>query len=401
MLDFTKLLEQIGAVGVESLVDRFSFLETLSNAQTVFDEAQLQAEKYETRQKDNASVALWPVAIPLEPIDTIEIVRPLRDSVTVVGVDGSQILPSHHEVHNCYLLNVGIAAITYGTGADQKYLPSILETSPRLYHRPEDLYPLVDRRRMHIDELYVSLERGLLELEMLADKSVQMKQRALPVVALYDGSLISWSAEKMTEGYQVTYFERMNVALERFKTHGIPIVGYVSHSRSSDLVNSLRIFICPYEVSNCRVHCGHLNEEEFPCSRVWPLADRHLLESRLDWDERACVFLSGASASKMMSVQNQACFTYLRLPSEVARLEFPRWVHESAELFKLAVSAVSAQVEKGQGYPVALQEAHHLAVIRGGDRQKFFELMTRHLVSIGADRIHVSPKESRKRKGFI
>ncbi len=396
MLDFTKLLEQIDAVGVESLVDRFSFLETLTNAQEVFDEAQAQPDRFEQRQNDNSSFALWPVALPLEPLDTIDLVRPVKDAVTVIGVDGSQILPSHHEVHNCYLLNIGIAAISYGSRH-----AAILETSPRLYHRPEDLYPLVDRRRMHIDELYVSLERGLLELEVLADKAIQMKERALPVVALYDGSLISWSAEKMPPGYQETYFERMDVALERFRTSGIPLVGYLSHSRSSDVVNCLRVFTCPYEVSHCRVHCGHLNEEEFPCSRVWPLADRQLLETRLDISERSCVFASGASASKMMASINNACFAYIRFPSEVARLEFPRWVMDSRELFDLALGAVSAQVDKGQGYPVALQEAHHLAVIRGADRQTFFDLMTKHLISIGADRIHVSPKESRKRTGFI
>ncbi len=398
MLDFTKLLEQIDAVGIESLVDRFSYMETLANAQNVFDEAQKKPEKFESKQINNASFALWPVALPLEPIDTAELVKPVSHSVTVVGVDGSQILPSHHEVHNCYLLNIGIAVITY---AHKPIHAAILETSPRLYHRPEDLYPLVDRRRMHIDELYVSLERGLLELEMLADKSIQMKERALPVVALYDGSLISWSAEKMPPGYQESYFERMDVALERFRQAGIPIVGYLSHSRSSDIINCLRVFVCPYEVSHCRVHCGHLNEEEFPCSSVWPLADRQLLESRLDYFERSCVFASGASASKMMASKNNACFSYVRFDSEVARLEFPRWVKDSKELFDMALGAVASQVEKGQGYPVALQEAHHLAVIRAGDRQTFFDLMTKHLVSIGADRIHVSPKESRKRTGFI
>jgi hypothetical protein len=47
-----------------------------------------------------------------------------------------------------------------------------------------------------------------------------------------------------------------------------------------------------------------------------------------------------------------------------------------------------------------LSEAHHLAVIKGPERERFFELISNQMVSLGV-RPRVSPKECRKRKGFV
>ncbi|MEZ4537385.1 MAG: DNA double-strand break repair nuclease NurA [Cyanobacteriota/Melainabacteria group bacterium] len=83
----------------------------------------------------NAAGCSGPVADCLSPFAEIRDSDRGPDRYTVVAVDGSQIMPSHHEVHSCYLLNAGSALISYG----EKHLPE-LESSPQLYHRPEDLY---------------------------------------------------------------------------------------------------------------------------------------------------------------------------------------------------------------------------------------------------------------------
>ena len=334
--------------------------------------------------------------MPLERFGNCYKVELQKNPVTVVAVDGSQIMPSHHEVHACYLLNVGLAVVTYG--AKQ---PPILESIPQLYHRPEDLYPLVDRRRVHIDELYVSLERSLLELQTLLGRSLDARQRGADVVALFDGSLISWSAEKLPASFQESYSRRMVAAMEGFRDAGIPLIGYLSHSRASDVVNALRVSICPYELSRCRDHCGHLNEEDFPCSVIWPLSDRQLLNSKLDMHHRSALFMSGSPALKSLPYEHKICFTYINTGFEIARLELPQWLFANGNVFKNALSTVLSQAEKGKGYPICLSEAHHLAVIRGGDRERFFALMTQHLVGMGVPRVRVSPKESKKRIGFV
>lgn len=396
MLDFRKLVQQIDQVGSEGLQSAFSPEDTLEVARAAYKDAIAHKEEFIEKLDRNAPWTWWPTSMPIEAIDKHVAVNQVDLPVTVVAVDGSQIMPSHHEIHSCFLLNIGAAIISYGVKA-----PPILDTEPRLFHRNEDLYPLVDRRRMHIDELYVSLERQMLELEKLVEYSLNAIYRGAPVVALVDGSLIPWSVEKMPSGYYETYLGRMTQQIEKLHEAGIPLFGYLSHSRSADIVNDLRVYVCPYQDSHCRELCGHLNEEDFPCSKVWPMSDRALVAENLKFAQRTAAFQSGATVTKLMDPQYRVCFSYLNVGNEIARIEFPRWLLEHQELLNNALSAVLAQVKKGMGYPVCLAEAHHLAVIRGPDRQKFFDMIAKQLVQFGLKAVSVSPKESRKRTSFI
>jgi hypothetical protein len=75
----------------------------------------------------------------------------------------------------------------------------------------------------------------------------------------------------------------------------------------------------------------------------------------------------------------------------------PAWVATAADLRERALALVLAQVQKGYGYPVALAEAHNQAVVRGGDRSRFFALLERELIRAGLKNVGVSAKETRKR----
>lgn len=398
MLDFRKLIQQIEQVGADGLGAALEKKDTLEAAEAAYKSAIANQDVFKEKLEKNRAWTWWPTAMPLEPVDKNIKVSQMAagESATVVAVDGSQIMPSHHEVHNCFLLNVGSAIISYGIKA-----PPVLDTEPRLYHTDDDLYPLVDRRRMHIDELYVSLERQMLELEKLVELSLQSLLRGAPVVALLDGSLIPWSVEKMPGGYIDSYLKRMADEFEKLHEAGVPLFGYLSNSRSADLVNDLRVYICPYENSHCRDHCGQLNEEEFPCSQIWPMSDRQLVASALKYSERTAAFLSGASVTKLMGAEHRICFTYFNVGTETARVEFPRWMLDHKDLLDRGLRTLIAQVQKGMGYPVCLAEAHHLAVIRGADRQKFFDLVTRQLIQRGLKPVRLSAKESKKRNSFI
>jgi len=395
MLDFQKIFKQIQEVGIDA-VREAEHTEVLERAVGTLQSAIEDEDRFIRRLDENSGWAWWPVAMPQEPFSLECKLATPPQKVTVVGVDGSQIMPSHHEVHNCYLLNVGLATISYG-----EEFPSLLESAPRLHHRPDDLYPLVDRRRVHIDELYVSLERTIYEFEVLAEQALAAMSRGLPVVAMYDGSLIPWSVDKMPQTYQDTFLLRLQTCLKSLQVAGIPLVGYISHSRASELVNMLRTYICPYEMTNCREYCSSLNEEDFPCSTIWPLTDRQLLTGKLSSGHRASFCLTSQVISKLLDKEHQICFSYMNVGSEVARIECPSWLVDNAVLRDSACAVVAAQVSKGRGYPVALSEAHNLAVIRGADRERFFDLVKRHLVSLGVKQIRVSPKESKKRSGFV
>jgi hypothetical protein len=403
MLDFVKLGLLVSQISVESLAEQQDFSSSLDQALAVYARECLDEQAFAARLAANAPWILWPTAMPIENLSTAKPVPLLETAVTpwtVLGVDGSQIMPSHHEVHNCYLLNCGLTRISYGLE-----LPPVLMSEPRLYARPEDLYPLVDRRRIYIDELYVSLERSLFELELLTERALavagERAQAGWKILAMYDGSLIPWSAEKMSPQYLEDYMARYEACLDKLSAAQIALVGYVSKSRASDVVNDLRSALCPYEVSHCREHCCHLNEEDFPCSAVWPLGDRALYGAILGLGERSGAMATGASVVKSMAESNAIAFCYLKSESEVARLEFPRWLIKDPALFDFAMSATITQVDKGHGYPLALSEAHHLAVIKGPEREKFFELLSKQLMQIGVSHVRTSPKETRKRTGFV
>ncbi|MGL6136837.1 MAG: DNA double-strand break repair nuclease NurA, partial [Planktothrix sp.] len=56
-----------------------------------------------------------------------------------------------------------------------------------------------------------------------------------------------------------------------------------------------------------------------------------------------------------------------------------------------------AQVQKGYGYPVVLAEAHNQAVVKGGDRTRFFTMLEQQMIKAGLKNVGISYKEARKR----
>ena len=178
-------------------------------------------------------------------------------------------------------------------------------------------------------------------------------------------------------------------------------MGYLSASRANDFVNMLRVAVCPYDVSDCRKHCANLKEESFPCSTIWPLADRQLFSAYLTEGLRSTIYLSGMELMRRFTPDQRVCFAYLHVGAEIARLEFPQWMMEAKDLLELAFSVALSQANKGLGYPICLSEAHHLAVVRGIEREKFFALLESRMIDLGFPKIRTSPKERSKKNGFV
>ena len=396
MLDFQKLIPQIVALAQHSLPVNNQEKQILSLAQTGFEEASSSWQQLENRLKKNLPATFWPVALPLEPFGQSHTLSPYSKIHSLVACDGSQIMPTQHEVHSCFLLNVGAAVFHYS----QKSRAQLL-SFPHLYYRHEDLYPLINQRRIHVDESLVSFERNLMELEQALHLARAEQDEGHKVLTLVDGSLIPFNVDRQPERFQQELLQRFETRLAGFREAGLPVLGYISHSRSSDIVNILRVWRCPYPESRCHIYCQSINEEDFPCSKIWPLSDRQLLSSKLPLRSRSNFFLSGARWSNLLSEQNQICFAYLNIGHESCRLEIPRWLFAGKDLLEFALAALLLQVQKGQGYPLGLAEAHNMAVIRQADRSRFYEVVTAELLKARLVDIKVSPKESKKRRGIV
>ena len=68
-------------------------------------------------------------------------------------------------------------------------------------------------------------------------------------------------------------------------------------------------------------------------------------------------------------------FFYVNVGEEVCRVEMPRWASRRGELVNLVHSVALEQCRLGQGYPLALAEAHEQAVLSGGDREEFWRMV--------------------------
>jgi hypothetical protein len=396
LLDFQKLIPQIVALAEKSSEENNRDRQILSLAQASYEEACAGFTQLEKVLNESVATTFWTAALPLEPLARNRILSPCSGSHSVVACDGSQIMPTQHEVHSCFLLNVGSAVIHYGSDSQARLL-----TFPYLYHSHDDLYRLINGRRIHMDETLVSFERGLKELQQAFELAAGEQAAGHAVLTLLDGSLIPFRLERHAEGFQQELLQQFQSRLSAFREARLPLLGYISHSRSADVANILRVWRCPYPERRCQSNCGLINEEDYPCSQIWPLSDRHLFASKLPKNAGSSFFLSGARWSGALNSADQICFSYLNFGQEAARIELPYWLFEDENLLEFSLAALTAQVRKGQGYPISLSEAHNMAVIRQADRNRFYELVAAQLLETGKTAVSLSPKESKKRRGIV
>jgi hypothetical protein len=153
----------------------------------------------------------------------------------------------------------------------------------------------------------------------------------------------------------------------------VALASYISFPRSTDVVNVLRVAICPHEVADCDRFCPPPKDRD--CEGVAGVTDRELFMDVLAPGERSALFISPSKITKEHYGEHRVYFCYLRLEEEVARVEMPRWAAENDELLGLVHSLTLDQCLRGQGYPVALSEAHEQAVVTAADRTEFWQLV--------------------------
>ncbi|MEN9208719.1 MAG: DNA double-strand break repair nuclease NurA [Thermostichus sp. DG02_2_bins_29] len=396
MLDLVKLSGQIPGLAQHLRQESQASQERLRQALQVFARLQQEPQGWQSRYADWGSHLSFTCASPAEPPESwgsLPRVEPLQGAHTVVATDGSQIVPSHHEIAYCSLINIGRVVLHYGT---QQW--PLLDSLPLLLYRSAELQP---NSGLSAEEV-LALRRAQAEVEELTQLALSIPRRR-PTVALVDGSLIPWGLELLPEQEQRPWLEPLLAALGRLQVARIPLVGYISASRSSEVVNYLRLGLCPFLSCECYRYCP--SEQVPPCRPFAPLPDRVFWGSLLQTGERSPIWRSGAKVLDPFGEHHIHC-CYLNVGGgslgevEIARLEFPAWVAQDKELLQRALAGVLSQVQKGFGYPVALAEAHHLAVVRGGDRQRFFALIEQELLRTGLHQVAVSPKEARKRESI-
>ena len=284
----------------------------------------------------------------------------------VLATDGSQIYPDAHQISDCYLLHLSSIDLRYGeNGAAQ------MSASPHFFYADsaDDWHAAASSGASAAGRELVDARRHVMELEALAQLMESCDD--VPSLGLGDGIFdLRLSAQMAWREFA----QDANLgALDRLRACNQPIAGYIAASRAVDVVTALRV----------------LRQEKHPdddeTSRALAtLPDVRLFDELLEIGARSGVWKSGRLGSSTRSgakasnegARHETCFFYLKIDDgEVARLEFPIWVAEKPAWIEQIHSLVLAQIRCGEGYPIALMEAHEHAVVRASEREAFYLLL--------------------------
>ena len=374
-LDLSKIVSQVAAMVARLRADSREKQERLEYALAVLNR---QDNIEGLQEKISASRTTWLVAGLVNGPGQRYPAPSFPADFTVIASDGSHIDVDRHRSTRCYLINIGSVTLHYGTSPG-----AVLDSLPRLYAGDEDLVisvPGQKGREQPVEGVLLGLKRSVDECRHLVELAAALPGDC-PALALLDGSLILWNLEAYADFVAVelldkgllTCFEELR---KLSRDRKLALASYISFPRSTDVVNALRVAVCPREAVDSD-RCPACETRE--CDALAGVLDRELFASLLEPGERSALFVSSSNIQRRYGV-HLVHFFYLRVDDEVARIEIPQWVAADEDLLDLTHALVLDQCRRGHGYPVALSEAHEKAVVTGADAENFWRLVEASLV---------------------
>ena len=362
MLDLSQIVPDITAMGAEA---RRRGDRVTKQLQAALRQARLGDEAWaEAVARSQGKKPTWAIAEcgDKAPASVHPLPHDAPDRYTALATDGSQIPLDRHAVAPCYLLNVGEIVLHYGTAERSR-----LTSQATLHFKDEEIYKGDAETGGHVvSDKDIATRRMLAESAALAALIAENHERH--AIALVDDPLILvFADQRESDKEQKKIIEDFCEMLKAGQAARTPVAGYVSRPGARDVVGALRQTLCADD-------CAH--DVKSPCAELSRLTDAqvfaHLLPSAGD---RSPVFGSGARSLEQYPEDQRIAFFYLNTGHEIARIETPRWVADDCALLDRVHVLAFDQSEKGQGYPVALAEAHERAVVRGPDREAFSRLV--------------------------
>ncbi len=355
------------------------------------------------KNKIESGKTSWMPAEPVEKLSSKYCPEPPPNDFCVIAADGSQIDVDRHHSARYYLINIGSVYLQYGDNADAQ-----LESIPRLYFDKTDLVmmsPDGSNREVPVEGNLLGIKRDIEEFKHLTEAAASLKKE-IPALLLADGTLIRWNLMSkdipefvVNEFLEKGFLKCFDDIRKLNESKNIALASYISFPRSSDVVGTIRIAICPYETVNCdRCRREHPNGD-YPCNAVDGIQDKDLFLTLLDNNERSAVYISRSSIQERYGI-HRIYFYYVKIEDEIARIEIPEWIARNDTLLNLTHTLILDQCRRGQGYPVALSEAHEQAVVTAADRENLQTLVEASLSEKNIE-INTSAKSFSKRTRWI
>lgn len=284
----------------------------------------------------------------------------LEESVTVAA-DGSQIDPVTEFEQPVGLVQVIRLSNRHLVEKDYEEVveTKVLTPDDLLFENPNSGY-------IQVDEQEVPVTRFETEMQVLEEKVQKLGEEEGTPVVMYDGSLILSFMQMFDQKTQGRYSEALSRLLAASRRYEVPVVGYISGSKATELGKMLK----------------KLNEVD----TARPVRDYQFLEELMEnWGDRTVLFSShrDRTQEKLRTTyrgveydfSDSILFTYMNIGPgpQIDRVEMPRWIHEEGFTDEV-LALVRAEAGVGRGYPEILQAADADAVISRQDREEFLRM---------------------------
>lgn len=307
----------------------------------------------------------------------------------VVSIDGSQIYPDRHSGVNCFLINIGIADLSYGSVSGRV----IFDSKPYIFAGDDvNLLGSATQELVNCRRQEYELDAGVAYAQdalgnaanvdhLPADSSMPSKQ-----LLLFDGSLIFWHLASKEYELRSVFLHRYLASLEAFHAGALLCAWYISLPKSKELVNLVRYAVDMHLMHNLSVDILDHSVDASIAAQF--LAPYH----------RTTVFQSHIALCMAYPSHLRPHFFYLHCGDEIGRVEIPAWLaHDEASVDAVARMLID-QSRKGFGYPIALAEAHEQAVVKGADRDFFYHCIEK--LGIARKQRLTTSLKSRKKRGM-
>ena len=215
-----------------------------------------------------------------------------------------------------------------------------------------------------------------------------------PSLFLFDGSLIFWHLESKETEVKNRFLASYLDALQKLYEKRILMAGYISLTKSKELVNLIRTALTEL--------AGDLGLEQLVqdanMASVDRISDAQVVRFFLKPFSRTILFKNHSTITKQYPPYLHPHFFYLHVGNEIARVEIPAWIAQSVERVNIISRIIIDQCVKGNGYPVALAEAHEQAVVKGQDRDFFYHLVRK--VGLTYQRRQLFSQKVRNKRGI-
>jgi len=305
-------------------------------------------------------------------------VDPYTGPYTVLGIDGSQIYPDKHQGSTCFLINIGSVLLSYG----QPHKGVHLESVPYVFVPNDD-----DEWGAATTPDMVNCRREEFEFEAGSTISKTVRSPEIPYLFVSDGSLIFWHLESKDVMVRDYFLARYCALLHELYEQKTLCAGYISLPKNKELVNLIRVELAHFDVQEC-----------MKTTAIAHLVDTMIASMFLEPGTRTTLFKSGAPIIQHYPDHLVPYFFYMHTGHEIARIEIPAWIARDDAAVTLVARMLLDQSMKGRGYPVVLAEAHEQAVVKGPDRDFFYQIITK--LGIERKKRMVLSQKSVKKRGI-